>query len=117
MGGRGAVQSGIFLTASPRHADILLVTGIGTTGMTAPLRRTLEAMPTPTVVIAAGADAVSGGIFANSYVGSGGIGGLVDVDIWVPGNPASPFSLLHAILLAVGRIPATEPTRAAGVAR
>jgi Ni,Fe-hydrogenase III small subunit/ferredoxin len=112
-----ANRLGIFLTASPRHADVLLVTGIGTTGMTAPLRRTLDAMPRPTVVIAAGADAISGGIFAGSYVGSGGIGNLVDVDIWVPGNPASPFSLLHAILLAIGRIPATDHTRTAGSAQ
>lgn len=109
-----ANRLGIFLTASPRHADILLVTGIGATGMTAPLARTLEAMPRPLVVIAAGADAISGGLLAGSYTSHGGIGDLLDVDVWVPGNPASPFSLLHGILLALDRLPAPATARRAG---
>jgi len=96
---------GIFFTASPRHADILLATGIGTAGMTEPLRRTLDAMPDPKVVIAVGADAISGGLIGGGYTGNTGISDLVDVDVWVPGAPASPFSLLHAILLALGRLP------------
>jgi Ni,Fe-hydrogenase III small subunit/ferredoxin len=96
---------GIFFTASPRHADILLVTGIGAASMRAPLARTRAAMPDPVVVIAAGTDATAGGLLRASYAGSGGIGGLLDVDVWVPGSPASPFSLLHAILLALGRLP------------
>lgn len=95
---------GIFFTASPRHADILLVTGAGALGMAAPLARTYEAMPRPVVVIAAGSDAVGGGLVAPSYATAGGIGGMVPVDIWVPGSPPSPFSLLHAILLAMGRV-------------
>jgi len=97
---------GIFITASPRHADILLVTGAGSHGMAAPLRRTLDGMPNPTIVIAAGTDAISGGIIAPSYAVESGIGNLVPVDVWVPGSPPSPFSLLHAILLALGRLPA-----------
>ena len=96
---------GIFFTASPRHADILLVTGIGATGMAAPLRRTREAMPDPVVVIAAGTDAISGGLVGRGYRGGHGIGEIVQVDVWVPGSPASPFSLLHAILLGLGRVP------------
>ncbi|MGH3866061.1 MAG: NADH:ubiquinone oxidoreductase [Pseudonocardiaceae bacterium] len=96
---------GIFFTASPRHADVLLVTGAGSHGMAEPLRRTVEATPRPLVVIAAGTDAVSGGLVAPSYAVAGGIGELVEVDVWVPGSPPSPFSLLHALLLAVGRIP------------
>ncbi|MEP6559721.1 MAG: ferredoxin [Nakamurella sp.] len=96
---------GIFITASPRHADILLVTGIGGAGMAAPLGRTREAMPDPVVVIAAGADAVSGGLFANGYASAGGAAAQLDVDVWVPGSPATPFSLLHGILLALGRVP------------
>lgn len=96
---------GIFFTASPRHADILLVTGIGTAGMSGPLQQTREAMPDPVVVIAAGADAASGGLIGRGYTTGNGIHDVIDVDIWVPGSPASPFSLLHAILLAVGRIP------------
>ncbi|MGH3547169.1 MAG: NADH:ubiquinone oxidoreductase [Pseudonocardiaceae bacterium] len=103
---------GIFFTASPRHADVLLITGAGSHGMAEPLRRTVEATPRPLVVIAAGADAVSGGLIApsdapNYAAASGGIGELVDVDVWVPGSPPSPFSLLHALLLAAGRI---QPT-------
>ena len=97
---------GIFFTASPRHADILLVTGAGTHGMRAPLARTLDATPRPLVVIAAGTDAVSGGLIAPSYATSGGIADLVPVDVWVPGSPPTPFQLLHAILLATGRLPA-----------
>ena len=95
---------GIFFTASPRHADILLVTGVGGTGMLAPLARTLEAMPTPTVVVAAGTEAISGGLVHPTYATSGGIGGALQVDVWVPGSPPSPFSLLHGLLLAVGRL-------------
>lgn len=96
---------GIALTASPRHADILLVTGAGATAMVPPLARTLEAMANPTVVIAAGTDAVSGGLISPSYATSGGVGRLLQVDVWVPGSPPSPFSLLYAILLALGRLP------------
>ena len=99
---------GIFFTASPRHADILLVTGLGSVGMRPALARTREAMPSPVVVIASGVDAASGGVFAGSYAGSDGIGALLDVDVWIPGNPASPFSLMHAILLALGRLPSGQ---------
>jgi Ni,Fe-hydrogenase III small subunit/NAD-dependent dihydropyrimidine dehydrogenase PreA subunit len=101
-----AHRLGIFLTASPRHADILLVTGAGARGMTQPLARTLEAMPRPLVVIAAGVDAIGGGMFTGSYATHAGVGDLLPVDVWAPGNPASPFTLLHAILLALGRVPA-----------
>ncbi|MGH9064016.1 MAG: NADH:ubiquinone oxidoreductase [Acidimicrobiales bacterium] len=97
---------GVFFTATPRHADLLLVTGVGTAGMAGPLRRTWEAMPDPKVVLAAGTDAVSGGLVHPTYATRGGIGGLVPVDVWVPGSPPSPFSLLHGILLGVGLLPA-----------
>lgn len=102
---------GIFFTASPRHADILLVTGIGTAGMAEPVRSTREAMPDPVVVIAAGVDAVSGGLIGRGYTTGSGIGDMLDVDVWVPGSPPTPFSLLHAILLALGRVPdRADPT-------
>jgi Ni,Fe-hydrogenase III small subunit/ferredoxin len=97
---------GVFFTASPRHADILLVTGIGVAGMAEPLRRTLDAMPAPTVVIAVGTDAISGGVLGGGYIGGTGVSDLVPVDVWVPGAPASPFSVLHGILLALGRVTA-----------
>lgn len=95
---------GVYFTASPRHADILLVTGVGTPGMVAPLLRTRRAMPDPVVVIAAGTDAISGGLFARGYSTGDGIGSLLEIDVWVPGSPPSPFSLLHGILLALGRV-------------
>lgn len=104
---------GIFFTASPRHADVLLVTGAGARGMTQPLRQTYDAMPHPKIVIAVGTDAVGGGLVSPSYATTGGVGHTVPVDVWLPGSPPSPFSILHALLLALGRIPAPAPVRAA----
>lgn len=95
---------GIFFTASPRHADVLLVTGAGVRGMAAPLRRTHEAMPDPKIVIAAGTDAISGGLLGAGEPAYRGAGGLVPVDVWVPGSPPSPFSLLYGLLLGLGRL-------------
>ena len=92
---------GIFFTASPRHADVLLVTGAGSAGMVGPLRTTFEAMPDPKVVIAAGTDAISGGLVGPSYATRGGIASVVPVDVFVPGSPPSPFSLLHAFVVAM----------------
>jgi Ni,Fe-hydrogenase III small subunit/ferredoxin len=93
---------GVFFTASPKHADILLVTGAGAAGMAEPLRRTYDVMPEPKVVIAAGVDAASGGVFEHGYATRGGVGGIVPVDVFVPGSPASPFGILYGLLLAVG---------------
>ncbi len=108
---------GIFLTASPRHADVLLVTGAGARGMTAPLRRTLDGMPDPKLVIAVGTDAVSGGLISPSYATAGGVGDAVSVDAWVPGSPPSPFSILHALLLVLGRLSTREGPARNGRAR
>jgi Ni,Fe-hydrogenase III small subunit/ferredoxin len=102
---------GMFFTATPRHADVLVVTGTGTTGMADELRRTFEAMPDPKVVIACGTDATSGGLVGPSYSAGGGIWELVPVDVFVPGSPPSPFSLLHGLLLAVGLLPAARRSR------
>ena len=104
---------GIFFTASPRHADVLLVTGVGTAGMLASLRLTYEAMPGPKVVIAVGTDAVSGGLAGGTYASGKGVAGAVPVDVFVPGSPPSPFSILHGILLAVGLVGQTPGERAA----
>lgn len=93
---------GVFFTASPRHADLLLVTGAGSAGMAGPLRATYEAMPGPKIVLAVGADAISGGMISPTYATHGGVGNIVPVDVWVPGSPPSPFSILHGVLLAVG---------------
>ncbi len=97
---------GIFFTATPRHADVLLVTGAGTDGMAEPLRRTYDGMPDPKIIIAVGTDAISGGMLGvGSDVTSGGVGEVVPVDVWVPGSPPPPFAILHALLLGLGRLP------------
>jgi Ni,Fe-hydrogenase III small subunit len=97
---------GIFFTASPRHADVLLVTGAGAHGMAEPLRRTYDGMPDPKIVIAVGTDACSGGLLAGSYATSGGAGYTIPVDVWLAGSPPPPFSILCALLGALGRLPA-----------
>ncbi|HVC27322.1 MAG TPA: NADH-quinone oxidoreductase subunit NuoB [Nitrososphaerales archaeon] len=95
---------GVHFVASPRHADVLLVTGVGSRNMEAALRRTYDATPDPKVVVAAGACASSGGIFGDTYASSGGIGNIVPVDVYVPGCPPRPEALLYGLLLAVDRI-------------
>lgn len=92
---------GIFFTASPRHADVLLVTGAGTPGMAGPLRTTYEGMPDPKVVVAVGTDACSGGMLGTSLTG---VGTILPVDVWVPGSPPSPFGILRGLLVAVGKL-------------
>jgi Ni,Fe-hydrogenase III small subunit/ferredoxin len=99
---------GIFFTASPRHADILMVTGAGARGMIGALRRTQIAMPNPVVVMAVGTDAISGGLVSPSYATVGGVATEIDVDVFVPGSPPPPFAILHGILLALGRVPASR---------
>jgi Ni,Fe-hydrogenase III small subunit len=94
---------GFFITPTPRQADVLLVVGAGTDQMRQALAKTYAAMPTPHVVIAVGACALSGGIFGPSFVCSGGIGTIIPVDVEVPGNPPPPLAILHALLLATGR--------------
>ncbi|MGA2924642.1 MAG: 4Fe-4S binding protein [Solirubrobacteraceae bacterium] len=99
---------GLFFTASPRHADVLLVTGPVTRPMEQPLRRTYDAMPEPRVVIAAGTDACSGGIWTEPEV-LGGVDRVLRVDVYVPGDPPSPIALLHGLLLAAGRVQEASP--------
>jgi len=95
---------GVQFVASPRHADVLLVTGVGSRNMEAALRRTYDATPDPKVVVAVGACASTGGIFGDTYATSGGISSVVPVDVYVPGCPPRPEALLYGLLLAVDRI-------------
>lgn len=95
---------GIDLVASPRHADLLLVTGIMTRNLEEAARRTYEAMPEPRLVVAVGACAISGGVFAGTYAGRDGIEEVLPVDVFVPGCPPRPEALIHGLLLAVGRM-------------
>ena len=96
-------RMGIFFTPSPRHADLLLVTGPITRAMEDPLRQTYDAMPDPRLVVAVGACACSGGIFGPSALTRGSLEGILPVDVFIPGCPPSPLTLLHGLLLAVGR--------------
>lgn len=94
---------GIFFTTSPRHADLLLVTGPVTRAMEAPLLRTYEAMPDPRLVVGVGACACDGGIFRESCLTKGGLARVLPVDVLIPGCPPTPLALIHGLLLAIGR--------------
>lgn len=100
---------GVHFVASPRHADVLLVTGVSTRNLELALRRTYEATPDPKVVVAVGACACSGGIFGDTYASGGGIGGTVPVDVFVPGCPPRPEAILYGIMLAVDRVKPVTP--------
>jgi Ni,Fe-hydrogenase III small subunit/ferredoxin len=93
---------GFFLTAAPRHADVLLVTGGVTAPMRAPLERTWDVMPEPKALVAIGTDACSGGLAASGGLVAGGVGEVLDVDVYVPGSPPAPIAIMHGLLLAVG---------------
>lgn len=95
---------GFHFVASPRHADMLLVTGPVTRNMELALRKTYAATPEPKVVVAVGACGISGGIFGKNYASLGGVDEVVPVDVYIPGCPPRPEALLYGILLAVGRL-------------
>lgn len=93
---------GFFLTDAPRHADILLVTGGVTAPMRTALQRTWEVMPEPKALVAVGTDACSGGLAADGGQIAGGVDRVLGVDVYIPGSPPSPISILHGLLTAVG---------------
>lgn len=95
---------GIFFTPSPRHADLLLVTGPVTRAMEGPLLRTYEAMPDPRLVVAVGACACTGGVFGPSAYVRGGLEGVLPVDSYIPGCPPTPLALIYGLLLAINRV-------------
>ena len=92
---------GMKFVASPRHADLLLVTGPVSRNMEAALRRTYEAMPEPKLVVAVGDCGCTGGIFGESYSSRGRVSNVLPVDVAVPGCPPAPAAILQAILSAV----------------
>jgi Ni,Fe-hydrogenase III small subunit len=94
---------GIKFVASPRHADMLLVTGPVSRNMALALQRTLEAMPDPKLVVAVGDCGGDGGIFGESYASCGRVSNVIPVDLVVPGCPPAPLELLRGILTAVRR--------------
>ena len=103
---------GIRFVASPRHADLLLVTGPVSANMALALQRTFEAMPEPKLVVAVGDCGCTGGIFGESYASRGRVANLLPVDVAVPGCPPAPERLLAGILTAI-----TQPRRDLTVAR
>ena len=99
-----ANRLGIFLTATPRHADVLIVAGVVTKAMADPLKRTYDAMPEPKTVVALGTSACSGGIFAESPQVLGPVSSVLPVDVFVPGAPPSPLTILHGLWVALGHV-------------
>jgi Ni,Fe-hydrogenase III small subunit len=96
---------GIHFVASPRHADMLLVTGPVTRNMEVPLRKTYEATPGPKLVVAVGDCAKTCGVFQGSYAVAGSVDQFVPVDVFVAGCPPEPADILRGILAALDRSP------------
>ena len=97
---------GIQFVASPRHADGLVVTGPVSRNMELALRKTWEAVPEPKIVIAVGACAISGGPFAGNPEVRNGAGSVVPVDLFIPGWPPHPLTILDGLLRLLGRLEA-----------
>ena len=100
---------GIKFVASPRHADMLLVTGPVSRNMELAVKRTYDATPDPKLVVAIGDCGCTGGIFGESYASCGRVANVIPVDVAVPGCPPTPSAIMQAILTA---IQARPPTRA-----
>ena len=94
---------GIKFVASPRHADMLLVTGPVSRHMEVALKRTYDATPDPKLVVAIGDCGCSGGIFGESYASCGRVANVIPVDVAVPGCPPTPHAILQGILTAISR--------------
>ena len=94
---------GIFFTATPRSADVLLVVGPVSENMRGALVKTYEAMPGPKRVMAVGTCALTGGVFGRSFMSAGGVGTVLPVDLEVPGDPPPPLAVLHGLLVLTGR--------------
>ena len=95
---------GIHFVASPRHADMLMVTGPVSRNMKEALVKTYEATPDPKIVVAVGDDAIDGGIFKGSYAVLDGVRNVIPVDYEIPGDPPSPMRILCALLEILGKI-------------
>jgi Ni,Fe-hydrogenase III small subunit len=92
---------GIRFVASPRHADMLLVTGPVSRNMTVALRRTYDATPEPRLVVAIGDCGCTGGIFGESYASCGRVSNVIPVDVSVPGCPPTPLAIMQGIVTAI----------------
>jgi Ni,Fe-hydrogenase III small subunit len=92
---------GIRFVASPRHADLLLVTGPVSRHMEVALKRTYDAIPEPKLVVAIGDCGCTGGIFGESYASCGRVSNVIPVDVAVPGCPPTPLAIMQGILTAI----------------
>ena len=95
---------GIRFVASPRHADMLLVTGPVSQHMVVALQRTYEATPEPKLVVAVGDCGCTGGIFGESYASRGRVSNVIPVDVAVPGCPPTPLAMMQGILTAISSV-------------
>jgi Ni,Fe-hydrogenase III small subunit len=95
---------GIKFVASPRHADLLLVTGPVARNMEVALKRTYDATPEPKLVVAVGDCGCSGGVFGESYASCGRVANVIPVDVGVPGCPPTPVAILQGILAAISPV-------------
>jgi Ni,Fe-hydrogenase III small subunit len=95
---------GLHVVASPRHADMLLVTGPVTRNMHHALLQTYNATPSPKMVVAMGSCAISGGIFRDSYAVMNGVDQVVPVDAYIPGCPPRPQAIIQGIMVALDKM-------------
>ncbi|MGD0804013.1 MAG: NADH-quinone oxidoreductase subunit B family protein [Candidatus Bathyarchaeia archaeon] len=98
-----AERFGVKRVSSPKHADILLVTGPVTRQSAATLQNAIEAAPDPKLIVAIGSCACEGGIFHDSFTVVGGLDKITPVDVYIPGCPPKPEALLHGLLLGLGK--------------
>jgi Ni,Fe-hydrogenase III small subunit/formate hydrogenlyase subunit 6/NADH:ubiquinone oxidoreductase subunit I len=101
---------GVHIVASPRYADALFVTGPVSKGMQTPLQRCFDAMAEPRVVVALGTCAISGGVHKGGYAQGNGANAVLPVNFYIPGCPPHPWSIVHGVLMAMGRREPFKPT-------
>lgn len=101
---------GVHVVASPRFADALIITGPVSKGMQTALSRCYQAMAEPRVVIAMGTCAISGGVHRHGYANGNGASNVLPVDVFVPGCPPHPWSVIHGVLVAMNRIEPFKPS-------
>ncbi|HEY3422445.1 MAG TPA: NADH-quinone oxidoreductase subunit B family protein [Methanocellaceae archaeon] len=95
---------GLHIVASPRHADMLLITGPVTRNMEHALRQTYDVTPEPRLIVAMGACAISGGIFRDSYAVLNGVDQVLPVDVYIPGCPPRPQAIIQGIMVALDKM-------------
>ncbi len=96
---------GLHIVASPRHADMLLVTGPVTRNMELALLKTYNATPSPKLVAAMGSCACNGGIFGETYASMGGVDKIIPVDVYIPGCPPRPQAVIFGLMVALDKLP------------